>query len=1692
MERFADRYLLLRSLGRGGMGEVFLARDLGRGTECALKRLPAGGVGDSAELFRREFERHAAVRHPAIAAVYERGIAADGTPYITMEYVPGLPADIALTPGDWAACAFVAARVAGGLEALHAAGILHGDLKPSNVLVVPAAAAGGLPQSVRIVDFGLAGLLGRDTRPHEGTLGYAAPEVVVGTPPDAASDLYGLGATLYHLAAGRGPFADEKKETLLSRQQTAPPPAMPLEEAGCPPALIELILRLMAVVPAERPQSAGEVRRELERIHPAARQPLADRLSTAIVVGRKKELGLIERRLAEAERRARVLLVTGEPGAGKSSLLREVATRAALRDQRVVFCSGSGSPARGASALELIRLIAAGSTSKDAAQEALRERLDDPDAVLVDADVAPLVDAAVKWMRRGPGAGLFLVDDAEQMDPLSRAIVRRMMLHPEAPPALWVLARRGDSTALEDDEALMIRAGVAQHLPLRDLSRESVTRLCAVRIADTPPSALVDFLWNHAAGHAGLTVELLRSAAASGALAESETGPAVDGAKLAALRPPASFEDSLMARLESLEPAARAAALALAVWNRPVSRLRLRAVEPGAGDGAVEALIGSGLAATDADGRVALRPPAFAERVLAAADSAARERLHRAVTEVPGLAPAERFEHLCALGDVESSLVEATRVFETAPDTRVAIAAARLSAASRPAEAARWYERAADELLQRGRAAEVIPLAKMALELEPEGERRFKRWILLARGQHRAGSPKEALTTIETAKKAGPGEQDLADLEVAEGSCLLGLAMTERSLTLAERVLDSRATSAVSEKTILAATINLSACLIYLKRFDEAREAALRAREAAVKVQDQFLEATALGNLAIIEAIEGHRSEAILLAEEGADVARQGDNRVAQLLQTTGLGTMLMEAGRWSEARQRHREAFRLGVEQGLLQGTAQSAANILHVASLSGRLREAARFGRAALNLGRRHHPRLVPDVLRGLAALARIAGKHQHAMVMIRRAIGREHEAIGPNERDWRAIEHVRVLMALSKIPEAIAVARARIAETSSRGVGPGFLEAVVGIAAVKAGDNTSGERSRQAAMRLAGTSPAPYAEAMTHTLAGILHFTAGRREEGVRAAELALKGFDRLPAPPDRAWAAYELARAAIDTTDVPSQLGVWLESAARIFERLGDHRSRARAFALQVRWLRRRQASIGQGGDEHQLIEHVSAMLASFSEPAEVHRRAMHMVVEQLGAERGSLLIIDRESNRLIPVAEIGALDQADKTDVLNYSRQVVKRVTESGVGLVTGDAATDPTLSSASIRTLGLRSIVCVPVHLGGLVIGAIYLDDSRRTGAFSEQDQSLLEGLSHLMAIAIERSRDHVEILAANERLVDENLTLRRQVSEHHQMDNLIGVSSQMRRVIAEVEQAATNDARILITGEMGTGKELVARTLHYRSKRRLQPFVMLNCGAITETLLEAELFGILADVATGVKARPGRFVEANGGTLFLDEIGEMPLGQQKALLSVLGSPSSKCEVAPVGGGKPVSVDVRVIAATNQNLQARIREGKFREDLYYRLAVIPIEIPPLRDRKADIQPLAARFGKDFAAAQQRKPPEMSPEFVSALLQSDWPGNVRELQNYIERIMAMTPGRVLQPRPLPRDLEERTGTVQLRGGRGLSDMVEELERKLIHEALDRANGNQSRAARELRLTEQSMRYRMRKYGLEASREKRRTR
>lgn len=331
---------------------------------------------------------------------------------------------------------------------------------------------------------------------------------------------------------------------------------------------------------------------------------------------------------------------------------------------------------------------------------------------------------------------------------------------------------------------------------------------------------------------------------------------------------------------------------------------------------------------------------------------------------------------------------------------------------------------------------------------------------------------------------------------------------------------------------------------------------------------------------------------------------------------------------------------------------------------------------------------------------------------------------------------------------------------------------------------------------------------------------------------------------------------------------------------------------------------------------------------------------------------------------------------------------------------------------------------------------------------------------------------------------ISENRRLRRLVHDRFRLENVIGSSERMRRVLDLVERVAHSDVTVLITGESGTGKELIARGIHFSGSRAERPFVALNCAAIPETLIESELFGHKRGSFTGAVAdSKGKFEEASGGTLFLDEVSAMPPALQPKLLRVL----QEQEIVRLGESMPRKVDVRIIAATNRDLQTMIADGTFREDLYFRLAVVPIGLPPLRERREDIPLLAEHFLKRACERHKLGELRMEREVFAGLSAFSWPGNVRELENTVERMAVLATGDTITLEDLPENVRQPPNYVanvllELPPD-GLS--IEEVEREIIRQALEMHGGNQTRAARYLDITRSALIYRMQKYGLAPS-------
>jgi two-component system NtrC family response regulator len=334
-----------------------------------------------------------------------------------------------------------------------------------------------------------------------------------------------------------------------------------------------------------------------------------------------------------------------------------------------------------------------------------------------------------------------------------------------------------------------------------------------------------------------------------------------------------------------------------------------------------------------------------------------------------------------------------------------------------------------------------------------------------------------------------------------------------------------------------------------------------------------------------------------------------------------------------------------------------------------------------------------------------------------------------------------------------------------------------------------------------------------------------------------------------------------------------------------------------------------------------------------------------------------------------------------------------------------------------------------------------------------------------------------VERVRERQRLLVENRELRQALHERHRVEGIIGDSGGMQEVLSLVRRVAASDATVLVRGESGTGKELIAKAIHHASGRAAGPLVRVNCAALPEALLESELFGHERGAFTGaVATRKGRFELAEGGTLFLDEIGDLPAHLQVKLLRVL----QEREFERVGSSQPIPVDVRVLAATHRDLEARMRAGEFRDDLYYRINVVTITLPPLRERREDIPLLIDHFLATFAGKNGKPIRGLSREARDALLRYDYPGNVRELENLVERAVVLTRDDVIGLADLPLTLREPEASAP--DERGLTAEVEGLERRMIRDALQQAGGVQTAAAERLGISERVLRYKLRKYGL----------
>jgi Nif-specific regulatory protein len=501
------------------------------------------------------------------------------------------------------------------------------------------------------------------------------------------------------------------------------------------------------------------------------------------------------------------------------------------------------------------------------------------------------------------------------------------------------------------------------------------------------------------------------------------------------------------------------------------------------------------------------------------------------------------------------------------------------------------------------------------------------------------------------------------------------------------------------------------------------------------------------------------------------------------------------------------------------------------------------------------------------------------------------------------------------------------------------------------------------------------------------------------------------------------------------------------------------------------------------DELSLLFDISQALSKSIDLKEVLGPVLKLMAEHLGLLRGTLTILNRETSEISIQEAYGLSAEQRAKGRYKLGEGITGKVIQTGKPAVIPRVSEEPSFLDRTEARKKINkkeiSFVCVPIKIGKEVIGAFSADLAYDKAVSLDDCVRLLAIIASLIAQAVKiRQSSEEELL----RLKSENIRLHEELSDKFRPSNIVGKSHIMKNVYGLIEKVSKSNATVLILGESGVGKELVAQAIHYNSLRANKPFIQFSAAALPADIIESELFGHEKGAFTGAAAtRKGRFELADGGTLFIDEVGDMPPQLQVKLLRVLQEMSFE----RVGGTEPIKIDVRIIAATNQKLDELVKQGKFRLDLYYRLNVFPIVVPPLRERKTDIPLLIDHFIEKYAKNIHKKVVRVSTPAIDMLMRYHWPGNVRELENCMERAVILSSDGVIHGYHLPPTLQtaEASGT----SAKGtLVETLDSIEKEMIAEVLKTSKGNMSQAARSLGLTERMLGIRAAKYKIDYKR------
>lgn len=1682
----------IKLLGEGANSQVFLGESLIDGDLRALKVYRGHSGGE--QRFLAELQALTEVTHSHIVKLLEFGYTLDSRQdYLGLEYLDGR--DFVSGTRDLSQDNFVSLvlQTLAALDLLHRKGFSHGDLTPAHLVVLAAERSPFDPPAVKLIDFSSSySAATPSTTLSEGTLGYVAPEVLRGGRPTSASDLYSFGAILYECLSGEQPFRGSTPARVAQKQIQGD--LRPLEGPSLR-ELHQLIQRLLSSDPMRRPSSAGEVIRLISDARP--RQPrsadISD-ISTALaesgrLLGRDeylKEASEIISQQATSPHNAppATVFLMGEKGGGKTRFVKEIACTARLHGSPVIMMSGSFE--RGA-----------------------------PGFLRPPPGCEP--------GQSPPPPQIYCLDGFIGSDLESLSRIQALITHAPSRSIYFVSVNTSTTPRIVIDAAIELsRKG--SHVPqwiLRPLTREQIQSLATHSLpAHSLDTALVRFLEAQSGGNPLLVVELIRTLAPHSAQASARPAPltpcdtdawAPNGALLAIARQRIdhlSQEEQKISRLVAIADD-RLSMMALA----SLTGMSVRWVEPIIRALTSRGVLRSGIA--ESQETFSMAGMIVGTQLLATVSADESHQLHEDLaafylsTGTQSYSPARAAKHLVAAGRIAEGVVHYVTAARHAMKAHDHVAARTFlqTALSLPMPdhllRAELETLQADNLITLGHSMDASKLLQPIVDDDslPDSLRADAN-IMLGHAARQTGDfrtqERAGRRAIALAEKAGDEHRSVRAHHLL-GSALCGREPSRQGHRLLfrtarhARILGARGIVAGVMKDLAFAAWKSGkypSALRYIRR----RVAVLKTANDSIGVSDS------LQHQAIIQTTVGTYSNARRTLRHSLSVARQysGDGQIAGNL--ANIGEAYRAQGHWRQALASHRAALIVADSVRWPHAVVILRANIALISSHIGYPGEALRVLRHSLD------GRYRPDAAFDLSSLYQCWSRFLVSIgkLTLAHRVASKACALVASSGLFQKMLESRVNMSVSvyglgKLDEAIGLLKDSIDQYSTHAPFDVRLSASLLLVQLTHAGGAAPQEVEQALAPLIET--ARRKKMRWHLATGLLiqgeALIAANRADQAESILVEAFGVARKIADRTLYWqAAYLLGRACEQMLRYKRAIAFYRMSALTIHElgmNIAEERyresfmdqpkvrevlARHERLRAEVGKQARRDLAVANRSEmvSRRMLGALSAIgqrLASILDLEELMTSILDLAIENVRAERGLIFLRDEVTGELRPASSRN-IDTEMIEEVSSYSGTVIRHVA-LGQTLLMVDVGQDPALSAAkSIVLNNIKSILCVPMRARGKVAGVIYLDTQRGPQFFTDKERAFVESFASQAAIAIENAR-LFGLMSA------ENARLKREAQDRGRFDKLIGTSAAMSRLREVLGGVLDSDCNVLIAGESGTGKELVARAIHYNGPRQKQKFVAIDCGALPENLLEAELFGYARGAFTGAdRDRVGLIEEAHGGTLFLDEITNTSPAIQAKLLRVL----QEHEVRRLGENRPRRVDARVLAATNADLASLIEQGRFRQDLYYRLNVVTIEVPALRDRREDIPLLAAHFLRalDSGGPSAKR---LGPGVLELLSAHYWPGNVRELENVIERASILAPGKVISVDDLPVSIRPPAITSGTGRDRTSHDRLagrKTGEQLMIEESLRRCAGDKAKAARLIGWNRQKLYRRIKEYGI----------